>query len=89
MSVHVEIPPAWQSSPWDCGTRGHVWLEPDGALYVRHNAREPGDVAVHCQYCPATGTLPTYSAWTAPPVGDDGQRVAEPNPPFVRPVVLP
>jgi hypothetical protein len=51
-----------------CIDLGHVWLETDGSHYTRHRGRTPADVAVTCQYCPATAVLPAFAKNTAPPL---------------------
>jgi hypothetical protein len=50
-----------------CIDLGHVWLETDGTPYTRHRGRTQAGVAVTCQYCPITASLPAFSKHTAPP----------------------
>ncbi len=51
----------------DCAQSGHVWLEADGKVFARHQERAPGKVAVHCQFCDATGAIEGSAKATAPP----------------------
>lgn len=50
---------------------GHVWLEPNGAVFVRHNAREREMIKLHCKHCTATSELPAFGKETAPITGQD------------------
>lgn len=50
-----------------CHHHGHIWLEADGSLYVRHRGRDRALVAVHCQHCSATAELQAHGKATAPP----------------------
>lgn len=54
--------------PHDCNHQGHVWVEEDEQVFVRHSGRKPGKVAVSCCYCPATAELEAHARHTAPPM---------------------
>lgn len=53
--------------PHDCNHQGHVWVEEDGQLFVRHKGRKPGKIAAACCHCTATTELEAFSRHTAPP----------------------
>lgn len=58
----MKTPPA---KPHACEHNGHVWLEADGTLYVRHRDRT-GSVAVQCLYCDQTASLEAHGKATMP-----------------------
>lgn len=51
--------------PHSCTDNGHVWIEGDGSLYVRHRDRQ-GVVDVSCLYCEDTASLVAFGKATAP-----------------------
>ncbi len=51
--------------PHSCLHNGHIWIEADGSLYVRHRDRQ-GETAVTCLYCDATASLPMFGKATMP-----------------------
>lgn len=52
---------------YDCAQRGHIWVEPDGTLFVRHNQRPKGLVKLQCIHCGAQAEQDRYARHTAPP----------------------
>lgn len=58
----MKTPPA---KPHSCVSHGHVWLEEDGTLYVRHRDRS-GSVPVQCLYCDQTAELAAHGKATMP-----------------------
>lgn len=48
-----------------CLHNGHIWIEANGELYVRHRDRT-GTVDVSCPYCDTIASLTAHGKATAP-----------------------
>lgn len=52
---------------YDCAQMGHIWLENDDTIFIRHTGRKGQLVRVYCKYCSATTELQANARFTAPP----------------------